>query len=434
MLLDDIGRSPDTTLKKINQHLQTNYGFKITENVSEHDLDSIMEEIENEVVNLKIQGEDASRSSEISKRLLILEGLRTMRETAALNFESPELNKVVNSLVDYVVHTFKISGVQQSDFDRALERGMDEYRSSKYRFPDDMIEERVRKLALDQLHSVEDEDFDMLDEDDMFGSIGKRSSSLGGYAAEVPDTPEAKFALKQLDNPGLSLEPQENEPVPMIRDKNGRMVPDPFASQKLARRKGIIMREQENLIKNLRFLLETQVSQAEVMMAAKGFAQELQEMIEKIGRLQNEDLPPVTDQMRETYGTDSSSAFQTQIYSALQGVMDSLYTAKGQVDDSVTNMALTGRVDAETDMDKDVEFDADMGTGDDFDVDTEVADDELDLDNIANDLSREDDFGAADSDEPLGRSMKAESVKLENKILEMKTLIAKAKKLKESRV
>jgi uncharacterized protein (UPF0335 family) len=434
MLLDDIGRSPDTTLKKINQHLQTNYGFKITENVSEHDLDSIMEEIENEVVNLKIQGEDASRSSEISKRLLILEGLRTMRETAALNFESPELNKVVNSLVDYVVHTFKISGVQQSDFDRALERGMDEYRSSKYRFPDDMIEERVRKLALDQLHSVEDEDFDMLDEDDMFGSIGKRSSSLGGYAAEVPDTPEAKFALKQLDNPGLSLEPQENEPVPMIRDKNGRMVPDPFASQKLARRKGIIMKEQENLIKNLRFLLETQVSQAEVMMAAKGFAQELQEMIEKIGRLQNEDLPPVTDQMRETYGTDSSSAFQTQIYSALQGVMDSLYTAKGQVDDSVTNMALTGRVDAETDMDKDVEFDADMGTGDDFAVDTEVADDELDLDNIANDLSREDDFGAADSDEPLGRSMKAESVKLENKILEMKTLIAKAKKLKESRV
>jgi hypothetical protein len=169
-------------------------------------------------------------------------------------------------------------------------------------------------------------------------------------------------------------------------------------------------------------------------MAAKGFAQELQEMIEKIGRLQNEDLPPVTDQMRETYGTDSSSAFQTQIYSALQGVMDSLYTAKGQVDDSVTNMALTGRVDAETDMDKDVEFDADMGTGDDFAVDTEVADDELDLDNIANDLSREDDFGAADSDEPLGRSMKAESVKLENKILEMKTLIAKAKKLKESRV
>ena len=60
------------------------------------------------------------------------------------------------------------------------------------------------------------------------------------------------------------------------------------------------MREHKNLVKNLRRLLETEVSQAEVMMAAKKFAEELQEMVEKIGRLQNEDLPPVTDQMRET--------------------------------------------------------------------------------------------------------------------------------------
>lgn len=431
MLLDDISKSPDTILKKINQHLQTNYGFKITENVSKNDLLSIIEEVENEIVLLKLKGDDANKSPEISKRLLILEGLRSMQENMSLNFESPELNKVINSLVDYVVHTFKISGVQQSDFDKALERAMEEYRSSKYRFPDDMIKEKVRKIALDQLHNIDSlgSVTDILDEDDMFSNVGKRSSSLGGYAAELPTTEKGKFALKQLDNPDLSLVPQDDEPVPMIRDKNGRMVPDPFAAQNLARRKGIIMKEQENLIKNLRFLLETQVSQAEVMMAAKGFAQELQEMIEKIGRLQNEDLPPVTDQMRETYGTDSSSSFQTQIYGALQGVMDALYTAKGQVDDSVTNMALTGRVDAETDMDKDV----DLGT-DEFDAEVADtgADTELDLDNIANDLSREDEFGAADSEEPLGRSMKAESVKLENKILEMKSLIAKAKKLKES--
>ncbi len=35
MLLNDIGKSPDTTLRKINQHLEANYGFKIAENVSE---------------------------------------------------------------------------------------------------------------------------------------------------------------------------------------------------------------------------------------------------------------------------------------------------------------------------------------------------------------------------------------------------------------
>jgi uncharacterized protein (UPF0335 family) len=179
----------------------------------------------------------------------------------------------------------------------------------------------------------------------------------------------------------------------------------------------------ENLVKNLRRLLETEVSQAEVMMAAKGFAQELQEMIEKIGRLQNEDLPPVTDQMRETYGTESSSAFQTQIYGALQGVMDALYTAKNQVDDAVSSMALTGQVTASVDMDKDVE--ADMG-----DMQGEMPDIEeppADLDNLG------DEFGGAEEEEPLGRSKKMESLRLQRKILEMKRLIKDAEALRESK-
>ena len=180
------------------------------------------------------------------------------------------------------------------------------------------------------------------------------------------------------------------------------------------------MKEHANLVKNLRRLLETEVSQAEVMMAAKGFAQELQEMVEKIGRLQNEDLPPVTDQMRETYGTESSSAFQTQIYGALQGVMDSLYTAKGQVDDAVSNMASTGQVGAETDMDVPM---------DDMDDDAGM---DADLDNIAGELDAGDEFGgASDGEEPLGRSMKAESV-LRNKVSKMKQLVEQARKLKES--
>ncbi len=189
------------------------------------------------------------------------------------------------------------------------------------------------------------------------------------------------------------------------------------------------MKEHANLVKNLRRLLETEVSQAEVMMAAKGFSQELQEMVEKIGRLQNEDLPPVTDQMRETYGTASSSAFQTQIYGALQGVMDSLYTAKGQVDDAVSNMASTGQVGAETDMD--VPMDGmDDGMGDVGGMDADAGMD-ADLDNIAGDLDAGDEFGGAgDGEEPLGRSMKMES--LQAKVLKMKQLVEQAKKLKRA--
>jgi len=173
----------------------------------------------------------------------------------------------------------------------------------------------------------------------------------------------------------------------------------------------------ESLIKNLRTLLETEVSQAEVMMAAKGFAQEIQEMIEKIGRLQNEDLPPVTDQMRETYGTNNASVFQTEIYAALQTIMNSLYTAKGQIDDAVENLATTGQISASVDMDKEVDLDEPV---DDLDG---VGEDELD--------NTEDEFGAEETEEPLGRVRK-ESIQLQQKVLEMKRLVEKARRLKES--
>lgn len=441
MLLNDIGKSPDSTLKKINQYLNYNYGFKIAEDASDRDLVVIKEQIEEEIVDLKIKGEDARVSPEISKRLLVLEGIKTLREFAIVSFQSPDFDKVINGMSKFVADDFRISGAQDSDFEESVRDAMKHYRSSKYRFPDNVVEQRVRECARGLLmNSTQvmgedtpeeeadlDAEFSGLDEADPFGNVGKRASAIGGHAADVPDTPQARHALKALHNPGLSIAPQADDQVPMIRDKNGRMVPDPFAAQSAARRKGIVMKE--NLVKSLRLLLETEVSQAEVMMAAKGFAQELQEMIEKIGRLQNEDLPPVTDQMRETYGTENSSAFQTQIYGALQGVMDSLYTAKNQVDDAVSSLATTGQVGAQIDMDKDINVDVNM---DPTAMDADVGAD-LDLDNIAADLDSEemdDEFGG---EEPLGREKKDESVKLQKKVLEMKKLIAKAKKLKEAK-
>lgn len=445
MLLNDIGKSPNTTFRKINQHLETNYGFKIAEDASDDDLVAIMEQIEEEITELKIKGGDSKVSPEISKRLLVLEGIKSLREFALIQFQSPDLERVVGGLADFVHDSFRLSGTTHQDFDECIRDGMKHYRSSKYRFPDDMVEQRVRQMVMSKIHSPaamggmsaeqpafgEEDNMNMADmgsdeiNETPWDSVGKRASARGGHAAEVPDTPQAKRAMSALSNNSLSLatdQPDEEQPK-MIRDKNGRMVPDPFDANRIARKKGIVMKE--NLVKNLRRLLETEVSQAEVLTSAKGFAQELQEMIEKIGRLQNEDLPPVTDQMRETYGTDSSSAFQTQIYGALQGVMDSLYTAKGQVDDAVSSLASTGQIGAAVDMDKDVGMD-DMGT---MDADSGL---DADLDNLAGDDMADDEFGGADMEEPLGRAMKTESANsLQRKVLEMQRLVAKAKALKE---
>jgi hypothetical protein len=473
MLLNDIGKSPDTTIRKINQHLESNYGFKISEDVSDRDLVAIMEQIEEEITSLKIKGNDAKMSPEISKRLLILEGIRTLREFAILQFQSPDLENVVNGMCDYVCKHFRLGGMHHADFDDSVKDAMKHYRSSQYRFPDDMIEQRVRDGSMRKIQDLSGGNEleigpameSMFEEnDDTFGEKDMRADSIvkendpwgqtpqgrrprdtagGGHAAEVPNTGRAHHAMKQLNNPSLSLaEPGGDDNVPMIRDKNGRMVPDPFAAQAAARKKGIVMKEKANLVKNLRRILESEVYQAEVMMSAQKFSKDMQEMIEKIGRMQNEGLPPVTDKMRETYGVESSNVFQTEIYGALGQVMDALYTAKGQVDNAVTDLAATGQVGAETDMDVPVDgMDAGPGGtelgGDPNMADPNMADPDADglgadLDNIGDELEGGDEFGGAEEEEPLGRAMKEAA--LQRKVTEMKKLVEKARRLREARV
>jgi hypothetical protein len=100
-------------------------------------------------------------------------------------------------------------------------------------------------------------------------------------------------------------------------------------------------------------------------------------------------------------------------------------------------MASTGQFDAETDMDLPVgdemgdDMGGDLGMEDPtaMDADAEM---DADLDNLAGDLEAGDDFGGADEDEPLGRAMK-ESRELRSRILEMRKLVEKARRIRESK-
>lgn len=271
MLLHDIGKSPDATFKRVNQHLENNYGFKITESISDNDLCLIQEQIQNEIINLKIKGDNSKASPEIAKRLLILEGLQALREFALPsgmpNMQSSKLQHVVDSLKDYVVDTFELTGMSHEDFEKAMERAMDEYRSSRYRFPDDIIEQKVRDDAISQINSMNfmesadvdddaitgdaDMDSEMQDVDEDFGDMGRRSSAFGGHPASIPDTDKARKALASIDTSGLALQPiSGDKQVPMVRDKQGRMVPDPFAAHAAARKQGVVNEISDETIGN----------------------------------------------------------------------------------------------------------------------------------------------------------------------------------------
>lgn len=184
-------------------------------------------------------------------------------------------------------------------------------------------------------------------------------------------------------------------------------------------------------MKQLRKLLESEVDQAESIIAARGFSQELQDMLQSLGRLLNEDLPTVSEQMRNSLGPDIATAFEDQTTEVLQTVMDQLRDGKQSIDNSVAEISAGGVPSGGSNDMEDDEFN-DLG---DDDLDLDLDDEEMDDEEMDDD---EDPFAGADvsagpDEEPLGRPQRESVQSLKRKIAEAKRMIARAKKLREGR-
>lgn len=149
-------------------------------------------------------------------------------------------------------------------------------------------------------------------------------------------------------------------------------------------------------IKKLRKLLESEVEQAESIIAARGFSQELQSMLEKLGRLLNEDLPAVAEQMRHSLGADTATAFENQTTDVIQGVMDQLRSGKQNIDNSVAAIGEGQPISDVPAMDDDLSDDL-------LDIDVAGSEEDLDIE-PPEDIDLDDD--QEEEDPALGRARK----------------------------
>lgn len=156
------------------------------------------------------------------------------------------------------------------------------------------------------------------------------------------------------------------------------------------------MKDTEN--KSFKFLVESEIEKAELVLAVKAMTDELQTMAEKISKMQVEDISAITERIKAEFGVPNGDAFQADVSAILQNALSSLQTTKAAIDNKA--LVLSGdQVEAEMIPD----------------VDT------TDLSSETEETPEEDIFagheGAAGPDEePLGRAKK-ESVKISGKKL-----------------
>jgi uncharacterized protein YoxC len=137
----------------------------------------------------------------------------------------------------------------------------------------------------------------------------------------------------------------------------------------------------------------TTVEEAEVVMAVRALADDIQDHVERLGRMVNEDIPAIADQMIHEFGADKSAQFKASAEETLSSALESAKQAKEGVNQLVggitgEDMGLAGDDTGSID---------DMPLGGDSPIDDmeELPEPEMDVNEPA---------AAGPEEEPLGRA------------------------------
>lgn len=122
---------------------------------------------------------------------------------------------------------------------------------------------------------------------------------------------------------------------------------------------------------NTRLIRESELQQAQVVLAGQDMVDQMQKILEQISEMQYKDLPALSATIKNDVGTAQAQQFQTQANQALQSLIQSVQEAKNQLENA--NMALSGEqpivpgaapdIDGDSDIDADLNLDADNDTG-----------------------------------------------------------------------
>lgn len=86
-------------------------------------------------------------------------------------------------------------------------------------------------------------------------------------------------------------------------------------------------------------LVESEMGKSEVVLAAKDMVDSIQDMVEKISKLQNEQLPALLDSIRDQVGAEQAEAFKSQMGSVLSGLVDQLGQSRDTADSAARALA-----------------------------------------------------------------------------------------------
>ena len=114
--------------------------------------------------------------------------------------------------------------------------------------------------------------------------------------------------------------------------------------QKLVAGAAMAMAE-SRLRREYRILKESEIQQAQVVLAAQDLVDKMQDMVEEVSELQFKDLPALVESIKNQVGVDQAMQFNTDATGALAGLLQNLQGAKQQLEAALGVVTGTGGPD-----------------------------------------------------------------------------------------
>jgi hypothetical protein len=116
-------------------------------------------------------------------------------------------------------------------------------------------------------------------------------------------------------------------------------------------------------------MMEDEVGEAEALMAAQDMVDRIQGMLEDVGEMLNEELPPLTDSLRRSAGADAAASFNSGSSETLNSLLEACRSSREAMANNVAALSSgepvamgdveTAEPEAAPDMDADAEIDLD---------------------------------------------------------------------------
>ena len=148
-------------------------------------------------------------------------------------------------------------------------------------------------------------------------------TAAGGAAALAPDPAKTKQALSKISDPKLKSAMTKSAAGQTLSPDEQKMVQGAALSAAMTA---------ENRRKKGRRLAESEVQQAQVILASQDMVDQVQRMIEQVTSMQFKDLPALVDQIRNEIGYDQATKFNADATASLGGMVQNLQQSKIQLE------------------------------------------------------------------------------------------------------